>query len=427
MTARTALLSALCFAAAFLGLPAAALAKPVVAAYYFPAGEGVEALQRPSTAKLTHLVYAFVTLCGDNAAFDAEQKKARQAICAGTADYGITLPDTDATHAQLAAIAELKLHNPDLKVIASVGGWGMPMFPDVVADPAHRQVFTESATAFLKRYPVFDGLDIDWEYPGGGDNARALLSDAARQSEAANHRAFIEGLRHALDAMKAGDGRDRLLTTAVAGYPRSVAGIDWKGVADDFNLVFVMTYDFTPEKAFQRIGDYSGGGGWPGHHTNLVATPLTDGYGADAMIRNLEAAGVPQAKMVLGAGFYAREWTKASFDAGRFPASASAGTFVGASSWWEVQARDLPAKGWTDGYDEAAQAAYLYDPKTGGFLSLDTPRSIAAKGAYARHEGLAGLFAWELSEDDGTLVDAMAAAASGEGGKDVAPGVAPGN
>lgn len=422
MNARTALFSAFFLAVSWLGAPASALAKPVVAAYYFPAGDDQEALTRPSTAKLTHLVYAFVTVCGDNTAFDAEQIKAREAICAGTA-YAIVLPDSDATRAQLAAIAELKQHNPDLKVIASVGGWGMPMFPDVVADSARRKVFTDSAVAFLKRYPVFDGLDIDWEYPGGGDKARALLSDAARQTEAANHRAFIEGLRQALDAMTAGDGRERLLTTAVAGYPRSVAGIDWKGVADDFNLVFVMTYDFTPEKAFQRIGDYSGGGGWPGHHTNLVATPSTDGYGADAMIRNLATAGVPKGKMVLGAGFYAREWTNARFDAGRFPASASGGDFVGASSWQAVQARDLPAKGWTAGYDDAAEAAYMYDPKSGGFLSLDTPRSIAAKGAYARHKGLAGLFAWELSEDDGTLVDAMAAAANGEGGKDPAPQV----
>ena len=51
---------------------------------------------------------------------------------------------------------------------------------------------------------------------------------------------------------------------------------------------------------------------------------------------------------------------------------------------------------------------------TGGFISLDTPQSLDAKGRYARNEGLAGLFAWELSQDDGTLVDAMATAAEGQ-------------
>ena len=62
-----------------------------------------------------------------------------------------------------------------------------------------------------------------------------------------------------------------------------------------------------------------------------------------------------------------------------------------------------------------AGAAYLHDPKTGGFISLDTPQSLADKGRYARKEGLAGLFAWELTHDDETLVNAMAAAATGKG------------
>lgn len=413
MSTRTILFSAICLAGAWLGSSAVA-AEPVVAAYYFPDGKTQAALNRPSVKKLTHLVYAFVPVCGDSPAFDADEKKARQPLCAGKTDYAIVWPDTDKTRADLKAIAELKRRDPGLKVIASVGGWGMPMYPEVVARAERRQAFTDSAVALLKAHPEFDGLDIDWEYPGGGDEARAPLSDAARQQEAADHRALVESLRQAFDALEAKDGRERLLTTAVAGYPRSVAGIDWKGVEDDFDLVFVMTYDFTPEKAFQRIGDYSGGGGWPGHHSNLVAGAATDGYGSDAMIRNLAAAGVPKAKMVLGAGFYGREWTKATFDEGRFPASGSGGDFVGMASWTEIKARGLEAKGWTAGYDEVAEAAYMYDAKSGGFLSLDTPQSLAAKGRYVREEGLAGLFAWELTHDDGTLVDAMSAAAGGE-------------
>lgn len=412
MGVRTALLSTLCLGA-LMALPVAA--EPVVAAYYFPNGSGHPALERPSTTKLTHLVYAFVPVCGDSPAFDAKEKAEREPLCKGKADYAITLPADDKTRADLKAIAALKERDPGLKVIASVGGWGMPMFPEVVAKPERRKVFIDSGVALLKAHPVFDGVDIDWEYPGGGDEARAPLSEAARVQEAKDHRALVEGLRGAFDALEASDGRERLLTTAVAGYPRSVAGIDWRGVEDDFDLVFVMTYDFTPEKSFQRIGDYSGGGGWPGHHTNLTTGPSTDGYGSDAMIENLKAAGVPAAKMVLGAGFYGREWTKARFDEGRFPASGSGGDFVGMASWTEIKARGLEAKGWMNGYDDVAGAAYLHEPKTGGFISLDTPQSLAAKGRYARKEGLAGLFAWELTQDDGTLVEAMAAAATGKG------------
>ena len=215
MSAHTALLSALCLSVAALALPVAA--QPVVAAYYFPGGGKPDALKRPSTTKLTHLIYAFVPVCGDSPAFDADEKKQREPLCNGVADYALTLPDTDAMRAELKAMAELKARDPDLRIIASVGGWGMPMFPEIVAQPERRQVFTRSTTAFLTRYPVFDGIDIDWEYPGGGDEARAPLGDDARRQEAADHRALIEGLRVALDGMKARDGRERLLTTAVAG------------------------------------------------------------------------------------------------------------------------------------------------------------------------------------------------------------------
>ena len=187
--------------------------------------------------------------------------------------------------------------------------------------------------------------------------------------------------------------------------------MDWRATHRFFDYLFVMTYDFTPEKSFAIRGDFSGGGGLPGHHTNLHATPATGGYGADSMIANLHAAGIPSRKMVLGAAFYGREWSGPRWEEGAFPASASAGSFVGTPSYVSLKQRRLEDAGFTYGYDERAQAAYYSSP--GGFISLDDRRSICAKGEWARARGLAGLFAWELSHDDGTLLDAMRDAVHG--------------
>lgn len=61
---------------------------------------------------------------------------------------------------------DLKLENPSLKTLLSVGGWseGSTNFSIVAADPQKRQTFLNSTLDFLQRHN-FNGLDIDWEYP----------------------------------------------------------------------------------------------------------------------------------------------------------------------------------------------------------------------------------------------------------------------
>ena len=43
----------------------------------------------------------------------------------------------------------------------------------------------------------------------------------------------------------------------------------------------------------------------------------------------------------------------------------------------------------------------------GRYVSYDDPRAVRAKARFARAQGLAGLFAWELSQDNGEILDAM--------------------
>ena len=378
---------------------------PTVAVYYAATGKADAARALPGR-RLTHVIYAFLTVCGDHPSFDTPERERRAKLCAGrTADQLAVM--TDSGHrAELEALASQRRADPRLKLIGSVGGWGMPLFPALVKSARSRTIFVQSAIAFLRRYPQFDGIDIDWEYPGGGDNNRKLLDGSDRAAEAEAFREFARELRAALDREGRRAGRTYLLTAAVAGYPRSVAGVNWPATQRYFDRLFVMTYDFTPEKSFAERGDYSGGGGLPGHHANLHASRETGGYGADWMIANLAKAGVPRSKMAIGVGFYGREWKDVDWSGGKYPASARSGTFVGTPTYRQMKARNLEGEGFRRGYDAAADAAYYSGDRK--FISFDDQRSICAKGEWAMQQGLAGIFAWEATQDDNRLTAAIA-------------------
>ena len=42
-----------------------------------------------------------------------------------------------------------------------------------------------------------------------------------------------------------------------------------------------------------------------------------------------------------------------------------------------------------------------------GFISFDDKRSVAAKAKWTKEMGLAGLFSWQVRQDNGDLIEAM--------------------
>ena len=62
---------------------------------------------------------------------------------------------------------ELKLKNPNLKTLLAVGGWnfGTAKMTAMLSTAANRNEFVVSSIEYL-RNRTFDGLDLDFEYPG---------------------------------------------------------------------------------------------------------------------------------------------------------------------------------------------------------------------------------------------------------------------
>jgi GH18 family chitinase len=346
---------------------------------------------------VTHVLYAFLHVCGPG------QLPADAPKCVGKADHEIATSAVDLAFDE--TFARLKARAPHVRVLASIGGWGgSDPFFHIADDPAPRAVFAASAAAFLRAHPAFDGIDIDWEHPttNGSANGVALGSPADGQGYAD----LLQTLRAALDRLGAETGRRYLLTSAVNTAHAIVDKVNYRQAAPALDLVFMMTYDFY--------------GSWTsatGNHATLQPSAADREDGLAAAARTMTAAGVPREKLVAGIAMYGRGFTAV-------PPSANGASFTGAShagvwpapegtaGYREIAARYLDGAGrGRHGYeaifDPVTQAWNLYDARTRLFMGYDDPRAVLRKGAFVRSEGLAGVFAWELSQDNGDILNAM--------------------
>ena len=91
---------------------------------------------------------------------------------------------------------ELKIINPDLKILISIGGWTWSKhFYDAVLTDTSTQNFAQSAVDIVSKYEL-DGVDIDWEYPGMiGD------SNVYRSEDRTHYTNLFKNLREKLDAL----------------------------------------------------------------------------------------------------------------------------------------------------------------------------------------------------------------------------------
>lgn len=354
--------------------------KPVVGVYVLNERSpgSVDAIKAGS---VTHLLYAFLRLCGPGAV------PADAAGCAGKADFDIAAnPAHEEFH---ATFQRLKARMPEVKLLASAGGWGgSDPFYHLAASASGRAAFVASAQAWLRAHPAFDGLDIDWEHPGSNSAVNGVQLGSPQDGE--HFVALMADLRAGLNRLGAETGRHYALSVAIATTRAQLVRMPMGRVAASLDLVFMMTYDFagpwTPRAA---------------HHTALRSAGPNDDTSLQAAVADLRAAGVPAAKLVAGVAMYGRGFDGVKADrsySGVFPPPS------GEPSYREL-AQLARGQGLKQVFDPVTQSWAL----VGGarFIGYDDPRAVRAKLAFARQQGLAGVFAWELSQDNGEILKAM--------------------
>lgn len=358
-------------------------------------------------------------------------------------------------------LRELKVKHPNLKILVSLGGWTYSKyFSDVAATAAARQKFVGSCiNMFLKgNLPtgisgdasggpaagtgIFDGFDIDWEYPG----VLGHVGNHFGPQDKANYTLLLQEFRTELDSYGASIGKHFLLTAAVPSGQDKIAQIQTDQVGNYLDYADVMTYDMH--------------GGWetsgptnfqdplntspadpsavipPGNEKYTIATSM------QAWVNGLPdysiPGGFPANKLVMGFPFYYRGWTgvPAGTNHGLYQAATgpsaqfSISQEAGVADYKELASAGLTTNASDNFYDPTTQASWIYDGTN--FYTGDTPQSIAAKTTYIKNNSMAGamMFALEAEDAGDTLLNAIAnglPGGSGGGGGTPTPTPTPTN
>ncbi|MFC8533856.1 glycoside hydrolase family 18 protein [Streptomyces sp. NPDC057249] len=381
-----------------------------------------------TAAKLTHINYSFGNVSADGTCFtgnvpgeaDAWADYVRPLDAAGSVD-GVADTDDQKLAGNFNQLRELKAKHPGLKVMISLGGWSWSThFSDAARTAASRKALVASCIdLYIKgNLPVdgtrggegaaaglFDGVDIDWEWPGSAGDTDTVY----RPEDKRNFTALVHEFRTQLDAYAKKAAKDRKgrhhgakpkhyeLSAFVPAAPEKIdAGFDVPRIMRDFDFVNLQGYDFhvsgeattAQQSALYAKGDYS----------------------VDRTVRDWLKRGAPARKLVMGMPFYGQGWT---------------GVTGGGDGLGQPAAGPAPAT-WAAGYEDYKAlkklaesgtyqvhrnvrdgSAWLFDGTT--LWTYDDPQVLRTKTAYIRDHRLGGAMFWSLDGDteDGELITAV--------------------
>ncbi len=277
-------------------------------------------------------------------------------------------------------------HQHNVKLLPSIGGWTLSEnLPGIAADPAKRANFAQSCVELIQAFN-FDGIDLDWEYPGYAEHG-------GTPQDITNFTLLLQEIRTAIDNYGVSVNKSMLLTIAVGASQDRMDDVEWQEVSQTVDIINLMSYDFF--------------GAWDAntnHNSPLYATAAGDPtFNIDAAVDKLvNDYQVSPQKITVGVAFYGRT-TKTTGPAGlHVPTTGAvdAITFVtdeGSPLYYNVL---LQQQLFTENWDALAKVPYL----TGNnglqtFVSYDNQHSVGQKAEYIVENQLRGAIIWEITGD----------------------------
>jgi len=304
-------------------------------------------------------------------------------------------------------VNEHKLANPSLKTLLSLGGWNFNVkeetkwiFSSMVSTEASRKIFIDSCIEYATHWG-FDGIDIDWEYPGYVNNGGDPANDRP------NFTLLLQEFRQEIDSR----GIDFLLTLATAaGESIYSIGYDLDQIGEYTDFVNIMTYDLHgywdsctgPNTGMDELDEYS------------LCDDYSHGLTVKSAIEGYISRGFPAKKLVLGMGTYGRSFTLADPNVHAVGSPAIGPGQVGpcTGELGYIGYREIKqylADGWQQEWDPISQTPYAHSGTQ--WIGYDNIQSLDIKVDYVEEMGLGGGMVWAMDLDtvDYELISHLAA------------------
>ena len=273
-------------------------------------------------------------------------------------------------------------HQHGVKLLPSIGGWNDSYnFPQIAADPIKRSSFIDHCVSLINMYD-FDGIDIDWEYPGYAPNG-------GTPQDKANFTLLMQELRDTLDILEYNTGREYLLTSCFGVSADKMENIEWENILPLVDMLNLMTYDFH--------------GSWDpesNHHTPLYSPQIGDPEWCmdGAFTKLTQEYGVPPEKVNLGIAFYGKALANCTALYGPHTGYdlITFGEDEGQPLYYKIiEKLDMFTYHW----DDQVKCPYLLGDTIDTFVTFDNPLSISYKAQYAVDKNALGVIIWEITGD----------------------------
>ncbi len=281
-----------------------------------------------------------------------------------------------------------KAHQAGIKIMPSIGGWTLSEnFSTIAASPTKRTLFAHSCNLLIKKY-AFDGIDIDWEYPGYADHG-------GMPADKQNYTLLLRQVRDSLNSIQASVGKNLMLSVAVSAAPSNMVNVEWTNVSQIVDMINLMSYDF-----------YGAFDSRCNHNSPLYATGGTGasaGFSLDEAVTSLmQNYGIPSNKITAGVAFYGRSQvcsttpTLHGLSTGAVD-NANFSTDEGSPQYFNI----IPkiGNGFTRYWDNVAKCPYIISTANNSFVSYDDEQSIGLKAQYINSKNLRGAIIWEVTGD----------------------------